>query len=706
MSRPTVSKSARSRSNSLGWRARVIGTGSATSGCPTRGGLLWVLGRLSVRGDNSNLSADACVMTRSPASTAPRPPRRWWSVARRIVRAVVAEQSAALQAGLLFAIVGIIGVVNDVQPYGLGQGQPRSLVVDLVNIAVGVGCFALPWRRWDVRWTLALACIAFANIGWANTVTKGTGPSYGIYFIVVFVWVGAWHRQWTALLLSPVAALAYLMPVFAGVAVPAGTMTSISLVIPVGVLVAETIAHSVTLARRGEGLLHHQALYDALTGLPNRALILDRAEGMLARGRRTLTPAAALFVDLDGFKDVNDSLGHAAGDHLLRLVADRLTSVVRQADSVGRLGGDEFVVLVEDAAMGASPDLVAQRILQVLRQPFFLGDVSAPHVVTASIGIATGQYPDADQLLRDADFALYQAKHAGKNGFAVFQPSMLDKAAGGELEADLRAAVGTDQFFLLYQATLPIGPQTADGAQSTGVEALLRWQHPTRGVLGPREFGPILEDTGLVVTVGRWVLAEACRAGSRWNRAGLRVAMSVTISARQLDTHPLVGDVRDALEASGLEPASLTLELNESAFLQQPERAMICLSAVKLLGVQIAIEEFGTCYSSLASRRGFPVDMVKIDQAVIAALTTTDEARAIVHALIGLGKTLGLRTLPQGGEEPEQLAALCSAGCDTAEGLLYSQALNAVNLEHLLYSNQNPAEPTRRAGLLHDRDSI
>ena len=288
------------------------------------------------------------------------------------------------------------------------------------------------------------------------------------------------------------------------------------------------------------GQLRHQALHDALTGLPNRVLALDRAQQMLARARRQQTAVAALYVDLDSFKHVNDTFGHAAGDELLRIVAARLMTIVREGDTAARLGGDEFVVLLESTLVDLAPELVAERLLEVLRQPYQLSDALGRQLsVTASVGIAVGPRLSADELLRDADLALYQAKASGRNRYSLFESSM--QTASHErltLEMDLAEALERQQLFLLYQPTFDLRSETV-----IGVEALIRWRHPTRGVIAPDRFIPIAEQCGLIVPIGRWVLEEACRQAAIWHGHGHRIGMSVNVSARQLDDDTLIDDV-------------------------------------------------------------------------------------------------------------------------------------------------------------------
>jgi diguanylate cyclase (GGDEF)-like protein len=427
--------------------------------------------------------------------------------------------------------------------------------------------------------------------------------------------------------------------------------------------------------------IRFQALHDPLTGLPNRSLILDRIEQMLARARRTNVATAALFIDLDGFKGVNDTLGHAVGDQLLRAVTARLAVTMRESDSVGRLGGDEFIVLVDGATMDAGPELVAERLLSVLRDPFELEGLSnGPLTLTASIGIAVGIRPSAAELLRDADIALYEAKVAGKDRFVVFQPEMHTVVQDRLLlEMDLRDALNSGQFFLAYQPIFNLR-----SGETTGVEALLRWRHPDRGVVQPDEFIPVLEDSGMIVDVGRWVLQEACRQGARWNARGLRLSVSVNVSARQLETDQLIEDVSYALEASGFDARSLIVEITETAIMRNVSSVVLCLLALKATGVRIAIDDFGTGYSSLAYLQRLPVDTLKIDRSFISTMADSPESGALIRTLVQLGKTLGLETLAEGIEESAQYSQLERDQCDSGQGYLYARPLDADAVEAFL----------------------
>jgi diguanylate cyclase (GGDEF)-like protein len=450
-----------------------------------------------------------------------------------------------------------------------------------------------------------------------------------------------------------------------------GALVSI-LVCALILVLARSRERALAMVYEKTGQLRHQALHDALTGLPNRVLALDRAQQMLARSRRQQTAVAALYVDLDGFKHVNDTFGHAAGDELLRVVAARLLTIVREGDTAARLGGDEFVVLLEGMLIDAGPELVAERLLEVLRQPYDLSDAPGRQLsVTASVGIAVGPRSSADELLRDADLALYQAKGSGRNRFALFESGMQTVSHDRlTLEMDLAEALELRQLFLLYQPTFDLSSESI-----VGVEALIRWRHPTRGVLAPDRFIPIAEQCGLIVPIGRWVLDEACRQAAIWHEHGHRIGMSVNVSARQLDDDALIEDVRRALEATRLEPATLTLEVTETALMRDPEATAMRLRLLKALGVRIAIDDFGTGYSSLAYLRQFPADALKIDRSFIDGIATSKASAALIHTLVQLGKALDIETLAEGIEDRAQLETLQREHCDHGQGFLFSRPL-------------------------------
>jgi len=426
------------------------------------------------------------------------------------------------------------------------------------------------------------------------------------------------------------------------------------------------------LTRRQEELAF-LATHDPLTGLPNRTLILDRVEQMLVRSRRSQTPVAALFIDLDNFKSINDTLGHGAGDELLCSVCARLQNVVRDIDALGRLGGDEFVIVAEGMSLDAGPELIAERLLDALGQPFELRDAENRLTVTASVGIATGDRGSAEELLRDADIAMYRAKWSGKNRYVVFETGMQDAIQTRmELEMDLRMAFERDEFYLVYQPTFDLTSMTP-----TGMEALIRWRSPSRGTVQPDDFIPLLEETGLIVQVGEWVLGEACRQGAAWHESGFEVGVAVNVSTRQLDTDEFVPVVAGALERSGLDPSALTLEITETTLMSNAEETAQRLVQAKQLGVRIAIDDFGTGYSSLAYLQRFPVDALKIDRSFIARMGQNSEGETLIRTLVQLGKSLAIETLAEGIEQSSELSLLREEHCDTGQGFLFARPLEA-----------------------------
>jgi diguanylate cyclase (GGDEF)-like protein len=434
------------------------------------------------------------------------------------------------------------------------------------------------------------------------------------------------------------------------------------------------------LTRRQEELAF-LATHDPLTGLPNRTLILDRVEQMLVRSRHTQTPVAALFVDLDNFKSINDTLGHSVGDQLLRAVAARLDGVVRDIDALGRLGGDEFVIVAEGMSLDAGPEVIAERVQEALKQPFELEDAEQNRLtVTASVGIAAGDRVSAEELLRDADIAMYRAKWGGKNRHVVFESGMQDAVQGRmELEMDLRAAFENEEFFLVYQPTFDLQNMTP-----TGMEALIRWRSPVRGIVQPDDFIPLLDETGLICEVGNWVLRQACMQGASWRRAGYGIGMAVNVSARQLDTDVFVAEVRDALEQSGLEPGALTIEITETTLMSDADETVRRLVAIKELGVRIAIDDFGTGYSSLAYLQRFPVDALKIDRSFISRASQDPEGDTLIRTLVQLGKSLSIETLAEGIEQSRELTLLKDEHCDSGQGFLFARPLDPADCDLFL----------------------
>jgi len=416
------------------------------------------------------------------------------------------------------------------------------------------------------------------------------------------------------------------------------------------------------------------ATHDALTGLPNRTLILDRIEQTLRRSRQNQEPVAALFVDLDNFKAINDSLGHGVGDELLCAVAERLEGVVRETDALGRMGGDEFVVVAEGLSLAAGPELIAERLLEAFGEPFALGEEGETLVhANASIGIATGVRETAEELLRDADIAMYRAKWSGKSRYLVFESGMEDEVqARLETEMDLQTALANEEFFLVYQPTFDLQTMTP-----TGAEALIRWRRPGRGVVEPEEFIPLLEESKLIVDVGAWVLREACAQGARWQQEGRPLDLSVNVSALQLDTDELIDDVKLALATSGLAPEALTLEITETTLMTDAEETARRLRELKEVGVKIAVDDFGTGYSSLSHLRQFPVDVLKIDRSFVSQLGQGGENEILLHTLVQLGKALEIETTAEGIERPQDLSLIRDKECDNGQGFLFTRPLSA-----------------------------
>jgi len=437
----------------------------------------------------------------------------------------------------------------------------------------------------------------------------------------------------------------------------------------------------VTTRKTLEEELRRQAFHDSLTGLANRALFADRLEHALSRTRRFGQPVAVLFIDLDDFKTVNDSLGHGEGDLLLVAVAERLQTPLRAVDTIARMGGDEFAVLLEDPGDAGAPVEVAQRLLAALEAPFERGGKEL--FVQASVGIAvsTSKSRTPGELLRDADVSMYTAKSNGKNRVEVFKPSMHAAAlARLALKGDLERALERKEFSLLYQPIIHL-----KSGQVTGVEALLRWHHPRRGVVGPTEFIPVAEETGLIIPLGRWVLNEACLQATAWDReTPTPLRMSVNVSGRQIHQPGFTDEVARILAATGLDPARLTLELTESVLMQDVEVTTATLGELKRLGVRLAIDDFGTGYSSLSYLRRFPIDQLKIDRSFVATVNVGPDQSALVRSILKLGDTLHLETVAEGIEEADQLAELQGLGADLGQGFHFAKPLTSEAISTLL----------------------
>jgi len=437
-----------------------------------------------------------------------------------------------------------------------------------------------------------------------------------------------------------------------------------------------------------EGQLRHQALHDGLTGLANRTLLTDRVGHALSRRAGQVGGVVVLFIDLDDFKTVNDSLGHAAGDELLKEVGSRLSGALRAGDTAARLGGDEFAMLLENVAdLDVVLEIIA-RIQAALRNPFVVAGRARD--VTASIGVARDQGgpAEADDLLRNADVAMYQAKSKGKNRHEVFEAGMHTLVRERfELKGDLGTALEKGQFHLLYQPVVSLLR-----GEITGVEALLRWQHPAQGLVSPDVFIPLAEETGFIVPLGQWVLEEACGQLQRWrDRHGRQeMTMSVNVSVRQLQAPGLSTQVERALRRSGIPARSLTLEITESILMADLDVATRQLAELKNLNVVLAVDDFGTGYSSLGYLQGFPVDAVKIDRSFIQPLGLRPQQTDLIRAIVDMARSLGLGTVAEGIEEPEQAVILRALGCESAQGFHYSRPVSAEAIDALLADTSVP----------------
>jgi diguanylate cyclase (GGDEF)-like protein/PAS domain S-box-containing protein len=438
--------------------------------------------------------------------------------------------------------------------------------------------------------------------------------------------------------------------------------------------------------KRLERQLLHQAFHDPLTGLANRALFRDRVSHALQRVRRQGLPISVLYLDLDDFKKVNDSLGHTEGDRLLVVAAERFRVCARAGDTVSRLGGDEFAILIEDGADAPGVDSLVDRLSEAMKHPFLLGGNEV--LVNMSVGVATASAEDtADDLLRNADMAMYTAKRRGKGRRETYQANMYtDVKHRLEMEEALRGAIEREELYLVYQPIFSL-----DNGRLDGVEALVRWEHPQFGHLLPQHFVPLAEETGLIVRMGRWVLREACRQVQVWRAAfpEAPLTVSVNVSGRQLIELDVVSETREALAETGVAPDAVVLEITESVLMQQAGSVLEQLRSLKALGVRLAIDDFGTGYSSLSYLQRFPIDLIKIARPFVEDVTAGVDKSALARAIIGLADTLELRTIAEGVETPEQCAALRYLGCAMGQGYYFAPPLPAQDIARLL------AEPRR-----------
>lgn len=448
-------------------------------------------------------------------------------------------------------------------------------------------------------------------------------------------------------------------------------------------VVVSDIAEQKTLREQ----LAHQAYHDALTNLPNRTLFMDRLSQALARGARHDTQTAVIFLDLDDFKVINDSLGHKAGDTLLVEAGQRLQSCVRNGDTVARLGGDEFTALLEDVRL-TEATATAERIAEKLAAPFYLEGCEV--FVTTSIGIAISEpgQDSPDDLLRNADVAMYEAKNKGKDRYKVFHPVMNARAWERlQMEIDLRRALERDELTVYYQLVVNLATE-----KPAEVEALVRWMHPHRGLVSPADFIPVAEETGLILPIGQWVLEQACRQVKQWQESSPSnqpLVVSVNLSLKQFKHPRLAADIRRTLHESGLDPRHLKLEITESAAMEDAEQTIATLHELKSLGIQLAIDDFGTGYSALSYLKRFPVDTLKLDQSFVEGLGHDAQNTAIVQAILAFAKALNLTVTAEGIETPEQLEHLRALECDCGQGYHFAHPMPAAALSLRFMSTQS-----------------
>ena len=433
--------------------------------------------------------------------------------------------------------------------------------------------------------------------------------------------------------------------------------------------------------KRSEAALALQALHDPLTALPNRALFLDRLRGALDRSRRTDSPVVVLFLDVDGFKEINDSLGHGAGDRLLMVLAERFRAMLRPMDTVARFGGDEFTFLFEGVESEEEAALVAERISRSASQPLTLGGQQRTVSISIGVYMATDPEEEIDDVIRQADTAMYRAKESGGARFEVFEDVMVRRLGPRtHLERELRMAIERGELRVHYQPRVSFNDDTG----LEGFEALVRWEHPELGLMAPVEFMSIAEETGLIVPIGEWVLEQALEQVERWRESRPEVTISVNLSARQLGDAHLVEHLAEAVHAGGHDPSALCLEVAEGALEAAPELAMRQLAALNELGITLAIDDFGTGTSSTFTLSELPVHILKIDTTLVSELGRKDADLDPVTDAVQVGHALGLRVVAEGVETDAQLAQLRALGCDGAQGFLFSQPMPEEGVYRLL----------------------
>lgn len=447
------------------------------------------------------------------------------------------------------------------------------------------------------------------------------------------------------------------------------------------------VFEDISMRRAAEAGAAELARLDPLTGLPNRLLLRERLEEALARLQRSGEPCALLLVDLDRFKPVNDTLGHPVGDALLMKVADRLRSAVRATDTIARIGGDEFVVLQAAVENIGDAEVLARRLVDLIGRTYMVEGQLLTIGASIGIALAPADGTDANRLLKNADLALYRAKTDGRGTFSFFEPEMDARMqARRQLELDMRQALARRQFELHYQPQLNL-----ENNSLTGCEALLRWRHPERGMVSPVDFIPLAEEIGLIVPIGEWVIRQACREAAGWPQP---LSIAVNVSPAQFKSERLVETIVQALASSGLPPTRLEVEITEGVLLQENDRTLRTLHRLRELGVRVSMDDFGTGYSSLSYLRSFPFDKIKIDRSFVKDLATKPDGAAVIRAIAGLGKSLGMTTVAEGVETDDQMARIRAEGCTDVQGYLVSKPVPAAELLALLAVRRSCANPT------------
>jgi diguanylate cyclase (GGDEF)-like protein len=589
-------------------------------------------------------------------------------------------------AAFLFFGAGVVTIANSLLAAHPGVDVPVLRITAVISILTAFCVPLLPWDRHlrPVAGGLVLLAIGFLVVSDQFdhfSRSQSAVAVYPIFFIMVVAWSGLIQVRGAPTVAACLSGLA-----LGGILVEGGHgsigLQCVIVTMPASAILGEVMAWSSRRVSDLVGLELDRRLHDPLTGLANRQLFIERAEQALARVKRSDRSLAVLFIDLDRFKQVNDSMGHAAGDQLLVEASSRLRELVRQSDDVARFGGDEFAVLCEDLDNEDGAVTIADRVLSMLDEPFSLGkrDVS----VGASIGIAfsTDGAKTAEAILQDADAAMYRAKDAGRARFEFFDDAMQrDIAARMELESALRQAVSRNELRVFYQPIVAAGTHTI-----VGFEALVRWDRPGFGLVAPGSFIGVAEETGMIIDIGSWVLNEACRQAAAWmvQWPHRRLSVTVNISSRQVLKGDIVDIVHDALRCSRLDPTLLTLELTETTLIDDALSAQAILRELRAFGVSIALDDFGTGYSSLTYLRTFPINVIKIDGSFVRTIETEREAAAIVSTVVSLAESLDITVIAEGIESVEQLAAVVGLNCTFLQGYLFSHPKPVEDLPALI----------------------